>query len=195
VRRIGSICTGAFLLAQAGLLDGRRCTTHWQWTQALAARFPAVEVDPKPIWIQQGRIFTSAGFTAGMDLALALVEHDLGGAVALESARCLVLFLHRPGGQAQFSISLAAQHSERTAIAELEAWMAEHHRGRVTVEALATRAAMSQRNFGRVFVRELGATPAKYLEALRVETACRLLEETDHGPQAGRELRRFRQLT
>ncbi|OPY90642.1 MAG: HTH-type transcriptional regulator CdhR [Syntrophaceae bacterium PtaU1.Bin231] len=179
VRRLGSVCTGAFLLAEAGVLDGRKATTHWAWTQALASRYPGVTVDPNPIWVQSGNVYTSAGVTAGMDLALAFVEEDCGSEAALFVARDLVLFLRRPGGQSQFSASLAAQATERKAILELQIWMAEHLGERITVEQLAERAAMSPRNFARVFVRELGVTPARYVERLRLEAARHDLERTD----------------
>lgn len=179
VRRLGSVCTGAFLLAEAGLLDGKRATTHWAWTRELASRYPHVVIDPNPIWVQAGRVYTSAGVTAGMDLALAFVEEDYGSEMALAVARDLVLFLRRPGGQSQFSASLAAQASERKALLELQIWMAENLSGRLTVETLAERAAMSPRNFARVFVRELGITPARYIERLRLEAARQDLERTD----------------
>ncbi|MDD5169940.1 MAG: GlxA family transcriptional regulator [Syntrophales bacterium] len=179
VRRLGSVCTGAFLLAEAGLLDGKRATTHWAWTRELASRYPEVIIDPNPIWIQAGNVYTSAGVTAGMDLALAFVEEDYGSEMALAVARDLVLFLRRPGGQSQFSASLAAQASERKALLELQIWMAENLSGRLTVETLAARAAMSPRNFARVFVRELGITPARYVERLRLEAARQDLERTD----------------
>ena len=176
VRRLGSICTGAFLLANAGLLDGRRATTHWTYADELAARYPRVAVDPNPIWIQDGRIYTAAGVTAGMDLALGFVEQDLGSAVALAVARRLVLFLRRPGGQAQFSVSLSRQASASNPLFELQAWMAENLDNDLSVEALASRVAMSLRNFARAFVRELGMTPARYVESLRLEAARQYLE-------------------
>ena len=179
VRRLGSVCTGAFLLAEAGLLDGRRATTHWAWTQELASRYPGVTVDPNPIWVQSGNVYTSAGVTAGMDLALGFVEDDYGSETALAVARDLVLFLRRPGGQSQFSASLAAQASERKTMLSLQIWMAENLNGRLTVEALAERVAMSPRNFARVFVRELGITPARYIERLRLEAARQDLERTE----------------
>jgi len=175
VRRLGSICTGAFLLAQAGLLDGRRATTHWTYAGELASRYPRVAVDPDPIWIQDGSIYTAAGVTAGMDLALGFVEEDLGSAVSLAVARRLVLFLRRPGGQAQFSVSLSRQAASNP-LFELQAWMAENLDKDLTVEALASRVAMSPRNFARAFVRELGMTPARYVEGLRLEAARQCLE-------------------
>jgi transcriptional regulator GlxA family with amidase domain len=178
-RRFGSICTGAFLLARAGLLDGRRATTHWRWAGELAALRPRIEVDPSPIWVQDGTVYTSAGVTAGMDLALALVEEDYGGRVALAVARALVMFLRRPGGQAQFSVSLSAQASSRRPLVDLQAWMLENLNQNMSVESLAARSSMSPRNFARVFSREMGITPARYVEQLRLESARRLLEQTD----------------
>lgn len=180
-RRVASICTGAFLLAEAGLLDGRRATTHWMFTKELAARYPRVEVDPDPIFVRDGNVYTSAGVTAGMDLALALVEEDLGSAMALRIARTLVLFLRRPGGQAQFSISLSAQASDFKPLRELQIWIAENLSRDLSVAVLASRVAMSERNFARVFARESGTTPAQYVEQLRLEAARRELELTDKG--------------
>jgi transcriptional regulator GlxA family with amidase domain len=177
-RRFGSICTGAFLLAQAGLLDGKRATTHWAFAAELAARFPRVRVDPDPIWIQDGAFYTSAGVTSGIDLCLALVEEDHGSKVALAVARMLVVFLRRPGNQAQFSVSLAAQSAERKPLRELQVWMTEHLRETLAVPQLAERVAMSPRNFQRVFTREIGKSPAHYVEELRVEAARRKLERT-----------------
>ena len=181
VRRLGSVCTGAFLLAAAGLLDGRRATTHWAYADELASRYPKVTVDPDPIWVQDGNVYTSAGVTAGMDLALALVEEDYGTRVALEVARGLVLFLRRPGGQAQFSVSLSTQAPERKSLHDLQIWMAENLSSDLSVEALAARSAMSPRNFARVFARELGITPARYVTRLRLEAARRQLEQTSKG--------------
>ena len=183
VRRLGSVCTGAFLLAAAGLLNNRRATTHWAYAQELASRYPEVRVDPDPIWIQEGNIFTSAGVTAGMDLALALVEEDYGADVALKVARGLVLFLRRPGGQAQFSVSLSAQAPGRNSFLDLQAWIADHLDGDLSVESMAARTAMSPRNFARVFVRELGITPARYVTNARIEAVRRLLETTDNSMQ------------
>jgi transcriptional regulator GlxA family with amidase domain len=180
-RRVASVCTGAFLLAEAGLLDGRRATTHWSACARLAARYPQLEVDPDPIFVRDGRIWTSAGVTAGMDLALALVEEDHGRDVALAVARELVLFLKRPGGQAQFSAQLRAQLAERTALRDLQAWIADHPGAELSVEALARRVAMSPRHFARVFKQETGATPARAVLAARVEAARRRLEDGDDG--------------
>jgi transcriptional regulator GlxA family with amidase domain len=179
VRRLCSICTGAFVLAEAGLLHGRQATTHWRWAPALAAQYPAVTVNPHPIWIQDGPVYTSAGVTAGIDLALALVEEDCGNAMALDVARGLVMFLRRPGGQAQFSVSLSTQTSARRSLHELQSWIAEHLAADLSVEALAARMAMSPRNFARVFTQELGITPARYVERARIEAARRQLELTE----------------
>lgn len=177
-RRIGSICTGAFALAEAGLLDRRRATTHWMDVERLAKTYPRVNVDPDAIYVRDGNIFTSAGITAGMDLALSLVEEDLGRDTALAVARMLVMYLKRPGGQSQFSASLQAQATEGRRLAPLLSWLAEHYRDPITVEAMADRAAMSGRTFARVFLAETGDTPAYYLEKLRLEHAVRLLETT-----------------
>ena len=177
-RRVASVCSGAFLLGRAGLLDGRRATTHWALCGALRRRFPAVQVEEDPIFVRDGDVFTSAGITAGIDLALELVEDDLGRAAALEVARWLVMFLRRPGGQSQFSVQLSAQLAERPGLRELQAWIADHLAADLSVPALARRAHMSPRNFARAFRREVGATPAAYVEAQRVEGARRLLETT-----------------
>ena len=180
-RRVASVCSGAFLLGRAGLLDGRRVTTHWALCGALGRRFPAVRVEADPIFVRDGDVFTSAGITAGIDLALELVEDDLGRAAALEVARWLVMFLRRPGGQSQFSVQLSAQLAERPGLRELQTWIADHLAGDLSVPALARRAHMSPRNFARAFRREVGATPAAYVEAQRVEGARRLLETTARG--------------
>ena len=178
-RRLGSVCTGALLLARAGLLDGRRAATHWNWCEHLARRYPQVIVEPDPIFVRDGNIYTSAGVTAGMDLALALVEEDHGSPLALQVARHLVLYLRRPGGQSQFSAALSLQSRDRHPLRELQSWVLENLDGPLTVEALAKRASMSPRNFARVFSREMRITPARFVERLRVETARRRLEETD----------------
>jgi transcriptional regulator GlxA family with amidase domain len=177
-RRLGSICTGAMLLGRAGLLDGHHVTTHWNWCELLARQFPRARVNPDPIFIRDGRLATSAGVTAGMDLALALIEEDHGAQLALQTARHLVLYLRRPGGQAQFSAALALQLSERQPLRELHAWVLENLQQPLTVTQLAARVHMSPRNFARIFSREMRTTPAKFVERLRVETARRRLEET-----------------
>jgi transcriptional regulator GlxA family with amidase domain len=178
-RRVASVCTGAFLLARAGLLNGRRATTHWASCAELADRYPAVAVEHDPIFVRDGNVVTSAGVTAGMDLALALVEEDLGRQTALDAARWLVVFLQRPGGQAQFSAQLAAQAADRAPLRELQAWIPDHLDEDLTVPALARRACMSDRNFARAFRRETGLTPGAYVEAARVERARIALENGD----------------
>ena len=177
-RRVTSVCSGSFLLARAGLLEGRTVTTHWASTEELARRHPELEVDPKPIFVRDGNVWTSAGVTSGMDLSLALVEEDLGRDIAVEIARWLVLFLQRPGGQAQFSSHLAAHRAERRPLRELQSWIADNLDADLRVETLADRAAMSPRNFARYFRREIGMTPASYVEELRVERARQLLEDS-----------------
>ncbi|MBC7928549.1 MAG: helix-turn-helix domain-containing protein, partial [Bryobacteraceae bacterium] len=181
VRRLGSICTGAFLLAAAGILDNRRAVTHWRWCAGLAQYFPKVAVNSDAIFIKDGSVYTSAGVTAGIDLALALVEEDEGQQRALEIARDLVMFLRRPGGQSQFSTALALQTSSVRSLEELQVWMLEHPDVDLSVEALAAHCRMSPRHFARVFKKEKGTTPAKYVERVRVEAARRLLEETRQG--------------
>jgi transcriptional regulator GlxA family with amidase domain len=177
-RRTASVCTGAFLLARAGLLDGRRATTHWAAAAELARAHPAVNVDPEPIFVRDGQIWTSAGVTAGMDLALALVEDDLDRGAALTIARHLVLFLRRPGNQSQFSATLAAQQPEREPLREVLRFLLENVADDHTVEAMAARAHMSPRHFARAFRAETGLTPARYVERVRLEAARRRLEDT-----------------
>ncbi|GAA0333429.1 GlxA family transcriptional regulator [Actinoallomurus spadix] len=175
-RRVGSVCSGAFLLARAGLLDGRRATTHWSACRLLEERFPSVEVDPDPIFVRDDPVWTSAGVTAGIDLALAMVEDDLGAAAARTVARQLVVFVQRPGGQAQFSAQLAAQRPDRPGLRELQRWIADHLTADLSVEALAARTGLSTRHFARVFRDDVGVTPGAYVESVRVEAARRLLE-------------------
>ena len=177
-RRTASVCTGAFLLAKAGLLDGRRATTHWSACEALDRNYPEVTVDPDPIYVRDGSVYTSAGVTAGIDLALGLVEEDLGHDTALEVARWLVLYLKRPGGQSQFSAHLRAQSAEREPLRELQAWLPDHLGDDLSVPALAERAGMSPRNFARAFKQEVGSTPGAYVERLRVERARQALESS-----------------
>ena len=178
LRRVGSICTGAFLLARAGLLNGRRATTHWQYCNPLARIYPAVKVDPDPIFVRDENVYTSAGVTAGMDMALALVEEDAGCRLALEVARELVLYLRRPGGQSQFSAALNLQAGDRQPFRDLGAWALEHLRSDLSVNTLASRVGMSPRNFARVFRAEMQTTPAKFVESLRLEAARRRLQES-----------------
>jgi transcriptional regulator GlxA family with amidase domain len=177
-RRLASVCTGAFVLAAAGLLDGKRATTHWASCTRLAERHPLVRLEPDAIYVRDGAIWTSAGVTAGMDLALAMVEEDHGREIALEVARALVLFLRRPGGQSQFSAQLEAQVAEREPIRNACAWAAAHPSAELTVHALAKKSGMSPRNFARVFQREMGTTPAKFVLRTRVEAARLLLEDS-----------------
>jgi transcriptional regulator GlxA family with amidase domain len=158
-------------------LDGRRATTHWNYCAVLAERYPEVELDPDPLFVRDGNVWTSAGVTAGIDLALALVEEDLGAEVALVVARLLVVFFKRPGGQSQFSGALSAQQASRPALRELQAWIAGHLDEDLSIAALADRAGFSERSFARAFRAEVGQTPAAYVEALRVERARALLED------------------
>jgi transcriptional regulator GlxA family with amidase domain len=177
-RRTASVCTGVFLLAGAGLLDGRRATTHWAAASELARLHPAVRVDPEPIFLRDGDIWTSAGVTAGMDLALALVEEDHGRDLALAIARHLVLFLRRPGNQAQFSATLAAQEPAREPLRDVRRHIVENLAGDLSVEALAQHAHISPRHFARLFRVETGTTPARFVESVRLEAARRALEDT-----------------
>ncbi len=177
VRRIGSVCTGAFALAEAGLLRGRRATTHWRFAAELSRRHPDVAVEPDALFVRDGNVYTSAGVSAGMDLALALVEEDLGRSVALATARELVLFLKRPGGQSQFSAELRAQERAAGPLAELPQWLGEHLDQDLSVPALGRQTAMSERNFARVFRATFGEPPARFVERMRVGRARRLLED------------------
>jgi len=181
VRRLGSVCVGAFLLAEAGLLNGKRATTHWKFGHELAGRYPQLKVEFNPIWVKDGNIYTSAGISAGIDLALGWVEEDCGSKISQEIAREFVLFLRRSSGQTQLSVSLSAQASEMKAIQELQIWIAENLHNDLSVQKLADRASMSIRNFERVFTRELGETPSHYVLQMRAEAARRLLERTDQG--------------
>ena len=176
-RRVASVCTGAFLLAAAGLLDGRRAATHWMYCAELARRFPAVRVEPDPIFVRDGAVWSSAGVTAAIDLALALVEEDAGRGLALAVARHLVMFLKRPGGQAQFSAVLALQRAEDR-FGALHGWIAGRLAGDLSLPALAKRAGMSERSFCRHYAAATGTTPARAVERLRVEAARRLLSDT-----------------
>jgi len=174
-RRVASVCSGAFLLATAGLLDGRRAVTHWRRCAEFARRFPAVRLEPDPIFIRDGNIWTSAGVTAGIDLALALVEDDLGRGIALAVARHLVVFLKRPGGQAQFSTTLALQHGDAR-FERLHAWIADNLCRDLSVASLADAAGMSERSFVRHYRQATGRTPARAVEQVRVEAARHMLE-------------------
>ncbi len=178
-RRVASVCTGAFLLARAGLLAGRRATTHWAACASLQRLHPDIEVQRDPIFVRDGSVYTSAGVTAGIDLTLALVEEDLGRHTALQVARQLVLFMRRPGGQEQFSTVLAGQAAERPSLSALQAWIADHLDLDLSVAALAQRAYTSERNFSRLFSRQVGLSPASYVQSVRLERARTLLETTD----------------
>lgn len=176
-RRVVSVCGGALILAQAGLLDGRRATTHWRLLDALQENFPEVIVERGPIYVQDGSIWTSAGVTSGFDLTLALVEEDCGFSVARDVAQDMVMFLRRPGGQSQFSRYLQTQANKPGPIRDLQAWILEHPEDDLSVEKLAERVAMSPRNFTRVFSRETGMPPARYVEEIRLDAARQHLEQ------------------
>lgn len=177
--RVCSVCSGAYPLAAAGLLDGRRAVTHWYLCDDLKARYPQVAVEPDAIFVRDGRIWTSAGVTAGIDLALAIVEADLGRKTAMEIARHLVVYFKRPGGQSQFSALLASQTAAvDTRFDELQRWVAENLDGDLGVDRLAERAGMSPRNFARLYKQAVGTTPARFVESLRLEAARQALEDT-----------------
>lgn len=177
-RRLASICTGAFLLAEAGLLNGRRATTHWAFAESFAQRYPEVDVEADALFIRDGHIHTSAGITSGMDLALSMIEDDYGRETALMLARTFVLFLKRPGGQSQFSVQLAMQQSESPVMQKLQKWIVGNLSADLTVEALAQSVSMSPRNFARVFAAELRTTPAAFVEKARLEAARRCIEDS-----------------
>ncbi|WP_425516821.1 GlxA family transcriptional regulator [Miltoncostaea oceani] len=178
-RRVAGVCVGALILAAAGLLDGRRATTHWQFLDELAGRFPAVRVERGPIFVRDDGVYTSAGVSAGIDLALALVEDDLGAAVARRVARHLVVFMQRPGGQSQFSVRLRAEPPERSPLRALLDAVADDPAGDHRLAALSARAGFSERHLTRVFARELSTTPGRYVEQVRVEAARAMLESSD----------------
>jgi transcriptional regulator GlxA family with amidase domain len=180
-RRVASICTGAFLLAAAGLLDGKRAVTHWNFCDRLAREFPKVNVLPNPIFLRDGSIYTSAGITAGIDLALALVEEDHGHQTALAVARQLVMFLVRPGGQAQYSHMLSRQATTSEPLRELQVYMLEHLKADLSVEALAERIGMSPRHFSRVCLREMKMNPGQFVDRLRVEAAQQMIDSSSMG--------------
>ncbi|MDH6357314.1 helix-turn-helix domain-containing protein [Parabacteroides sp. PF5-9] len=178
VRRICSVCTGTFFLAEAGVLTGKKATTHWGKSVLLSQNYPEIQVDSNSIFIKDGNTYTSAGISSGMDLALALIEEDLGKTFALHVAQQMVLYLKRPGSQSQYSTILAHQHTDYQPIQTITSWISEHLHQIITIETLAEQIAMSPRNFARVFLRETGITPAKYIDKLRIETACRYLVDT-----------------
>ena len=177
-RRVVSVCTGAYILAAAGLLDGRRAATHWAHCRRLAEAYPRIDVDPESIYVKDGNVYTSAGVTAGMDLALALVEADHGRELALAVARDMVMFLKRPGSQAQFSVHLEAQTAPAGGIRDAQLWLLDHLKERIDVETLADRAAMSPRTFYRRFLEVTGRTPARFIVECRLDAARRLIEES-----------------
>lgn len=184
VRRIASVCTGAFLLAETGALDGRRVATHWKFCSRLQQEYPGLEVDPDPIYLHKDNIWTSAGVTAGIDLSLALVQEDFGRKLAMQVARHLVVFLNRPGGQSQFSAPLAAQAAAADGnapnhFAPLHGWIADNLASDLRVERLAEQSGMSPRTFARIYAATMGLTPARMVEKMRVEAVRRNLEETD----------------
>ena len=181
VRRLGSVCTGTFLLAEAGLLDGRAVTTHWSRAAELARRYPRVRVEQDRIWVRDGNVYSSAGVSAGMDLALALIEEDLGAEVALAVARAMVVYLRRPGDQSQYSAPLRLQAAQTPSVRELVAWAAEHPAADLSVPALARRVGKSARHLTRVFRKELGVAPAEAIEQLRLEAARRALQQSAAG--------------
>lgn len=178
VRRLCSVCTGAFLLAAAGQLDGRRVATHWAWLDKLKDRHPTIEIDADSIFLRDGALWTSAGVSSGIDLTLALIEEDFGPRVAIDAARQMVVFVKRAGGQSQFSVPLIAQTRDHS-FAELHGWMAANLASDLSVTRLAARAAMAPRTFARTYAARVGRTPAKTVELMRLEAACRALEETD----------------
>ncbi|MDD1607292.1 MAG: GlxA family transcriptional regulator, partial [Methylococcaceae bacterium] len=179
VRRLASVCTGAFALAESGILNGRRATTHWDFCQRLMLDYPDVKVEPNQIFIQEGNIFTSGGITSGIDLALTMLEDDWGHDIALAVARYIVVFLKRPGGQSQFSNYLTAEAAHRPDFRELQTWIMAHPAEDLRVEVLASRVCMSPRNFARLFLAETGMTPAKYVEMARIDAARHYLQTSN----------------
>jgi transcriptional regulator GlxA family with amidase domain len=180
-RRVASICTGAFLVAEAGLLNGKQAVTHWTFCDRLAREYPKVTVRPEPIFLRDGSIYTSAGITAGIDLSLTLVEEDHGHETALRIARFLVMFLVRPGGQAQYSHMLSHGAFTSQPLRELQVWMLQHLREPLTVEALAERIGMSARHFTRVCLRETGMNPGQFVDRMRVEAAQQAIDSSSRG--------------
>jgi len=180
VRRVGSICSGAYILAEAGVLSERRATTHWDLERDFRKRYPDVALDIDAIYVKDGSIYSSAGMSSGIDLTLALVEEDLGREVALRAAQGLVLFLKRPAGQSQFSVALSAQLPEASRFSELQSYIYEHLDADLRVESLASRVGMSARNFARVFAREFGVAPGRFVEQCRVEVARQRLEMSNN---------------
>lgn len=182
VGRMIALCSGSFFLAAAGVLQGRRAATHWSVAGLLAQRFPSIAVDADAIYVRDGSYWTSAGVTAGIDLALAVVEQDFGHALALDVARDLVMYLKRPGGQSQFSVSLAAQATQHGGVQAAQQWVLEHLDQPMPLALLASKAAMSERNFRRVFLQETGCSPSTFVENARLERAKQLLENLGNLP-------------
>lgn len=177
ITRLVALCSGSFFLAAAGVLDGKRATTHWSVAPLLQSRYPAIDVEPDAIYLRAGRVWTSAGVTAGIDLALALVEEDFGRALALDVARDLVVYLKRPGGQSQFSVHLASQSTSHSGIQAAQQWILTHIAEPLSLAELSGQAAMSERNFRRLFQKEVGMSPLAFVERARIDAARRLLEE------------------
>lgn len=176
VRRLASVCTGAFILAECGFLNYRRATTHWNWCDTLAKQYPTVEVDPDSIFIRSDSIYTSGGITSGIDLALSMVEEDWGMELALHVARYLVMFLKRPGGQSQFSAYLTNIAHHRSDLRDLQTWIIANPEADLQIDRLAERVAMSTRHFARTFLAETGVTPAKFIEMVRIDAARQFLD-------------------
>ena len=179
VRRMVSICTGALILAEAGLLDGRKATTHWLYCDQLALQYKNIRVEPDKIFIRDGNMYTSGGVTAGIDLALSLVEEDWGWEVASSVARGMLIYMRRPGGQSQFSSYVFNEAKTRKDFRELQAWIVSNPNKDLSVEQLAERMSMSSRNFSRLFCQEIGVTPAKFVEGIRLEAARNMMLQTD----------------
>ncbi len=179
VPRLCSVCTGAFILASTGLIRGRKVATHWAWAEQLQALHPEIIVDAQPIFIKDGNLWTSAGVTAGIDMALALIEEDLGHKAAIYTARHLVVFIKRPGGQSQFSVPLVTQSLDTDRFNDLHTWIANNLAADLTIERLAERIGMSARSFARVYKEKIGKTPARTISEMRIEAVCRDLEQTD----------------
>jgi transcriptional regulator GlxA family with amidase domain len=179
VRRMVSICTGALILAECGLLNGRKATTHWMYCDHLAILNQSIRVEPDKIFVRDGNTYTSGGVTAGIDLALSLVEEDWGWEVAAAVARGMLIFMRRPGGQSQFSSYIFNEAKTRKDFRELQAWIVSNPSEELSVDRLAARMAMSPRNFSRLFCQEVGITPAKFVENVRLEAARNMMLQTD----------------
>jgi transcriptional regulator GlxA family with amidase domain len=179
VRRMGSICSGALVLAESGLLNGRKATTHWMYCEQMAKQHRNIRVEPDKIFVRDGNMYTSGGVTAGIDLALSLVEEDWGWEIAAGVARAMLIFMRRPGGQSQFSSYVFNEAKSRKDFRELQAWIVSNPHSDLSIESLAERMAMSPRNFSRLFCQEIGVTPAKFVEGIRMEAARNMMLQTD----------------